>query len=221
MPSKPDSKPSKPAATRPAARTVPTFDPGPSARLADQALRDTGVTAVVIGRVAVWAWVTSPSEQAYTKDLDFAVARADVPKLRAWATKNGLAVAALPIGGINASDEAAGLSVDFIDRSSGDWGDLSGLFAAAIAAAQSGARANVGGRELLLVPPSHLVAMKLCSGRGKDDEDARRLLTHAAVDVAVVRTLLKAHGGPAAQGRFEELLQTMGHSKAKKRYKLS
>ena len=51
----------------------PSFDPAASGRLAAKALKDTGVQAAIIGRLAVWNWLPNVSDHAYTKNLDFAV----------------------------------------------------------------------------------------------------------------------------------------------------
>ncbi len=223
MPSKPGSKPAKSNGVTivNAGRPFPTFDPAPSGRLADDALRETGVAGVLIGRLAVWAWVTDPSQQAFTKDLDMGVAPADLPKLRAWATKKGLKVQELLIGGFNASDKASGVNVDFIDRSNPEWGDLSALFRAAIAASKrEQLQVEVGGRCLPVVSAPMLLIMKLAAARPTDDDDVCRLLLLPTTDVDQVRKLTAKYA-PLLMGRLETMLQSVGHPKAKKRYKLS
>ena len=67
----PGSKP-KPTPTN-GVRKAPSFDPAASGRLAAKALKDTGVQAAIIGRLAVWNWLPNVSDHAYTKNLDFAV----------------------------------------------------------------------------------------------------------------------------------------------------
>ena len=43
------------------------FDPSPSGRFAARALAESGVEGALIGRLAVWAWLSDPSDHAYTK----------------------------------------------------------------------------------------------------------------------------------------------------------
>lgn len=200
-------------------RRVPAFDPAPSARFAARALAGAHVAGALIGRLAVWAWLSDWSEHELTKDADFAVTRAGLLALRDWLRQQGLALRELPIGGVNVHDPAAAINVDFIERTRD--GDLSPLFADAIeAAAGAGLVADIGGVSLPLVPAEHLAAMKLGTGRPeKDDRDVKRLLRGVpGLDVTRLRDLVARFLGPLGTNRLEEILSEIGHPAAKRRY---
>jgi hypothetical protein len=186
----------------------------PSARFAARALSESGVVGAVIGRLAVWAWVPE-EEQEYTKDLDLAVSRLDMPFVRGWLHKEGLHTRELSIGGVNVSYPEDGVNVDFVDRTSRLYGDLGSLFAGAVqAAVESGLTAQIGDFAFPLAPPEYLIAMKMATGEDDDERDAGRLVAHADVDVSAARALLAEHAGVAAMGRFEVLLRRSGHPAA-------
>ena len=192
------------------------FDAKPSAQLVVQACVATGVPAILIGRLAVGAWLNGKRAGQHTKDLDVAVRHTDLPLLHAWLANNGFALRPLPIGGIQASQRASDICVDFIDRSSEEWGDLSGLVAEAIDVAQvNGDEARIGESRLLLCPLVHLVVLKFISGRQKDEDDVRDLLRHKVADVEPIRQLFRRHHHGLMMSRFEDLLQRMGHPQAK------
>ena len=75
-------------------------------------------------------------------------------------------------------------------------------------------------RRKVLVPPEHLVAMKLGTGRPeKDDRDAKRLLRGVPdLDVTALRSLVARFLGPLGTNRLEEVLSEIGHPAARRRY---
>jgi len=200
------------------------FDPEPSARFAAEVLQQARIDGAVIGRVALWSWLPDPADHPFTKDLDLAVSREDLIRLRGWlAGQQDLSVRELSIGGVNVGKPAEGISVDFVDRTSPEWGDLGLLFEEAVQwARSSGRKVELAGKRLHVVGPEHLVAMKLGTGERKDDDDARRLLEAAArgelpLAVAELRALAAEHLGPAGRGRLEALLREAGHPAARPR----
>jgi len=199
-------------------KSVPAFDPTPSARFAHRALAGANVPGALIGRLAVWAWLPDESDHEFTKDLDVAVTQADMALVRSWVDRQGLSTRALTIGGVNVRHPGSGVNVDFIDRSAG----LGGLFSEAVAnAIQSGELTRVGEIDLPLVAPEYLVTMKLATGEDKDERDAERLLRVVEdLDLEHVRRLCEAHLGIAGRNRLEVLLRSMGHPEArpKRRY---
>ena len=206
-----DSRPAAPAA-------FPTFTAEPSGRFAHRVLEGAGVKGVLIGRLAVWAHVPDPSEHAFTKDLDVAVSREDLPRVRAWLAKHGEPMRELSIGGVNVHHPDDGVNVDFIDRTATEWVDLGDLYAAAIQAAlDSGLLEEVGGGPLPLVPPIYLVAMKLATHERKDEVDALRVLQHAFVDVEELRRVVQTHLGRGEAIRLEVFLRDIGHPAARMR----
>lgn len=199
-------------------KAAPSFDPAPSGAFAAKLLGRARVATAVIGRLAVWHWIPNPSEHEFTKDLDFAIAREDMPRLLAELNRTGVHQASLSIGGVNAYDDASHINVDFIDRASSEWGDLSGLFNEAIARAPDSLR--IGAAVFPVVSPEHLVAMKLATGAGKDERDVERLLEWVVgLDIELVRDLIRRHMGALFLGRFEEILRRVGHPLAKRSYK--
>jgi hypothetical protein len=200
-----------------AKRKLPRFDPGPSGRFAARVLRELGVPGALIGRLAVWAWIPDEGEHAFTKDLDVAVRREDLPRIRAWIEKQGLSARELGIGGVNVRAPETAVNVDFVDRTSPEFGDLGLLFGEAIEAAR--VRVDVGGASLRLVPAEHLLAMKIATGEPDDARDAERLLLHAGVDVAAARKIVAAHLGALGMGVLEALLRQVGHPDARPKRK--
>ena len=53
--------------------TLPKFDPAPSAKFAYNVLEALGINGVLIGRLAVWTWLTDSSDHIFTKDFDLAI----------------------------------------------------------------------------------------------------------------------------------------------------
>jgi hypothetical protein len=207
--------------------SLPTFDAAPSARFAAQALEQSGCTGAVIGKIAMWVRLPDPSDHPFTKDLDLAVPRAELPLLRAWLAGQGIETHELSIGGVNVARPGDRpedrVNVDFIDRSSPDWGDLGALFEEAIySARERGEQLELGGNRLHVVSLEYLVVMKIAPGDSKNDADVRRILEAAlagdvAVDVDHVRRLVFSHLGPGSIGRFEALLREVGHPAARRR----
>jgi hypothetical protein len=199
---------------------LPVFDPNPSGRFAAGILAATGVEGALVGRVAVWAWLPDASDHAYTKDVDVALSAAGLLKVCAYLAARGVETHALPIGGVNAV-AAGGVNVDFITRT-GELGDLGPLFEDAVhVAGQNGKCVTVGGKDLLLVPLEHLVAMKIATMERKDEEDAQRLLNAANVNVDKLRILVTKFLGPLGPSRLEVVLREIGHPAARPRRKFN
>ncbi|MFH0926203.1 MAG: hypothetical protein V1872_11360 [bacterium] len=196
------------------------FDPEPSGRFAHQVLKGTGIKGILIGRLAVWAWVDEPSEHAYTKDIDIAVTKEDLPKIYAWLAEHKITtIRQLVLGGINVNQVKESINIDFITRS-GEFGDLSQLFEDAIKEALKSKRTiEIGGEVLSLVSSEHLIAMKIGTGEREDERDAARVLDYAKVDVKKARHLVMTFLGPAGIGKLEAILREIGHPSARKRGK--
>jgi hypothetical protein len=171
----------------------------------------------MIGRIAVWAWLANPSEHEFTKDLDIAVSRAALRKIRDWLQAHGYKTHELRIGGVNVADRT--VNVDFIERSQD--GDLSALFADAVKqAVRRGLVVDTeSGEKLPIAPPEYIVAMKLATGELKDERDARRILESVPLEMARVRALVAKHLGVGAKNRLEVILRELGHSAARRAYK--
>lgn len=199
----------------------PVFDPGPSCDFATEVFNATRITGILIGRFAVWAWVSDPAAQELTKDLDFAICRKDLPEILSYAEECGYKTWELSIGGINVADEDKRIKVDFIHRHSEEWGNLSPLFEHAVhEAVQQGRSAVIGDRSFLLASAEHLVAMKLATMEPKDDRDAKGILeTVDEIDIAKLRDLASAHLGALGKAKLENLLREIGHPEARKRGK--
>jgi hypothetical protein len=194
----------------------PAFDPLPSGRFACRVLRQVKVEGALIGRVAVWAWVTEPSQQGFTKDVDVAVSRDGLFRLRQWLQDQGFATRELAIGGVNVKTDE-GVNLDFIARNV-DWGDLGALYEDAVREAiESGRTMDFEDEALPLVSPEHLTLMKLSTMEPRDEEDARRILAAVDLDVAKLRRLAKDLLGPLGSTRLEVLLREVGHPQARLR----
>lgn len=214
----------------PKSTPIPAFNPAQSGEFAAAALAGACVPGVLIGRLAVWSWLSNEDEHRFTKDLDLAVARADLPAVRAWLRENRVATRELPIGGVavrmdsaDADDETNAIRVDFIDRTSEEYGDFGDLVTAAVADAQNrNQTVRVGKANLLVVSPTYLVLLKLIAGRRKDDDDVEDLLRQAEVDVDFIRATLTSHPNLAVfRSRFEDKLVRTGHARARRDYNLS
>ena len=162
------------------------FDPEASINFAERVFQEAGIGLAVIGRFAIWGWVDDESQHSMTKDFDVAVARVDMPFLESWIEEQSLPVRHLSIGGLNVKHANSGVNIDFIDRSSKQWGDLSALYSEAIKEAlDQGEVFQFGDVELPLVPPEHLVVMKIATLERDDELDASRLLESPTAEVAV------------------------------------
>jgi len=194
-------------------RAQPTgFDEDASSRFAARVLHETGVPGAVVGRYAIWAWVPL-QRQAMTKDLDLAVAVQNTPFVRAFLERASLLNRVLTIGGVNARHEATGVNVDFIDRSNREWGDLSALYAEAIAAAyETGLVYSFHDVTLPLAPPEYIVVMKLATQEHDDEKDAKSLLMsdEAQVGIDIVRDIVTRHV-PLLRATLERVLREIGH----------
>ena len=185
------------------------FDPGPSIEVALEVLEAAGVTYALAGRLAVWAWVAG-DEQEFTKDVAFAVPAEDLPAVEEAARSAGYELLELPIGGCAIRDGST--RVDFIDRRV-DFGDL---FAASVRAArgEGGEPASMvettGGRELPVVPPAYLIAMKLATGAPRDERDVERLLEAPDIDYDACRRVVRQFLGPAAANRLDHIGTRLG-----------
>jgi hypothetical protein len=189
-------------------------------RFVHEVLKETGVNGVLIGRLAVWVCLSSEKKQLFTKDMDIAVTREGLHRIRKWLKDRDIRYLDSAIGGLNV-ERPGQISVDFITRSC-DFGDFSPLFEDATQdAVENGVRIEVGKGRLTVVSPEHLSAMKIGTGEKKDEEDAEALLVDADIRVEVVRSLIATHLGPGTLSRFEVMLRKMGHPDAKAAYRLS
>ena len=205
------SKPSEPGRRR-----LPEFNPGPSGELVSEIFRDLKISGVLIGRLAVWAWLPDTEDHAFTKDLDMAVSTPSVYSIRRFAADKQIQTADLPIGGINLSHPEKNINVDFIDRSSEDFGDFRTLFEAAIEEAAASERTVVVGQNIIpLVSAEHLIAMKMVAHTKKDEEDIKRLLKTVGVDVQTLREVTARFLGPLGRSYLETLLGSVGHKDAR------
>jgi len=189
---------------------LPRFDPERSARAGVEILEKAGVGFALAGRVAVWTYLP-PDQQAYTKDVDFAVLHKDMGKVASAVSAAGLTGKPMEIGGL--AVRSGDVSVDFVDRHP----DLEELFASAIRAAQRrGPRAIVGRRRIPVVPKDYLIAMKIATMEEKDEKDAERLiLTVAQTEYGRLRSLIRKSLGPVLAMRLDVIARRAGHPSAK------
>ncbi len=202
----------------------PKFDPEKSGKLAGRIMRESGIKGILIGRLAIWAWLSDDAgNQAYTKDLDIAVSKKDFPAVLSHLAGKPHKTRLLPIGGVNVVDEEEGVSIDFIHRSSEEWGDLSPLYEAAIEKAlESNRYVDIGGAKLCVAPVEFLIAMKIATMERKDEDDAKRLLENIdGIDIDELRSMVRRFLGPLIHAKLENMLREIGHPKAKRKYKLS
>lgn len=201
------------AKNKPIRKQLPEFNPKISGNFAADLLEKLNVKGILIGRLAVWAWLPENSKkQAYTKDVDIAVTKADLYEIKKHFRDMEYQIGELSIGGINVRDDKD-INVDFIDRSSQEWADYSPMFEEAIdEAIRSDRKVAVGGKELSLVSIEYLVAMKLATGERKDEDDAKTLLTESdEINIRELRTVLSKYLGPVGRTRFEIILRDIGH----------
>jgi hypothetical protein len=71
-----------------------------------------------------------------------------------------------------------------------------------------------GGREIPVVSPEHIVAMKLATGDPRDERDVERLLVVEPTDYERIRTLVRRYLGPAAANRLDHIGARAGVSEA-------
>lgn len=184
------------------------FDPTPSVLTALELFARAGVPFALAGRLAVWTWVAE-DEQEFTKDVDFAVRQADLPRLEDTLRAEGYELLPLPIGGVAIRKDAT--RIDFIDRRV-DFGDL---FTAAVdaAASEGSLTTTADGHEIPVVPARFVVAMKLATGDPRDERDVERVLA-TGVDYAAVRSTVRHFLGPAAAYRLDHVGARIGREEA-------
>ena len=181
------------------------YDPAPAARLAARALRGAQIPGALAGRIAVWQYVSDPSQRGPADALIMAVQRAVGSALAAWLERKGFHVESHSNGGVCVSTDQ-GVSVHFV-HGAGRAADVSGLYASAVAAAHEQERlAQVGEEALFLAPPEHLLAMELAGAGREHERDARRLLARPELDVEKLRQLLHDHVGTLGVSKLDLLL---------------
>lgn len=196
---------------------LPVFDPNPSGRFVHEVLRQVDVKGILIGRLAVWVWLSKAHKHSFTKDMDIAVTREGLHKIRKWLHDRQIKFIDLEIGGINV-DRPGRINVDFITRRCG-FGDFSPLYEDAIRyAVAHGETIEVGGDQLVVVSPEHLIAMKIGTGEKKDEDDAETLLEDADICIDTTRNIVSKFLGPGSQSRLEVMLRKIGHPEAKAIY---
>ncbi len=181
------------------------FDPWPSIRTGLQLVGAAQVPFALVGRLAVWAWV-SADEQEFTKDVDFAVPSGNMVRLEEVAREHGYETTSLPIGGFAIRDGQT--RVDFIDRRV----DFADLYADAVLVANRDQITTTtdDGKRIPVASPEHLVAMKLATGDPRDERDVERILGARGQDYAACRQLVRKHLGPAAANRLDHIGARIG-----------
>ena len=186
---------------------LPSFDPSRSVKVGLELLREAGVPFALAGRLAVWAYVP-PVGQQFTKDVDFAVPHGSVEAVARVADDKGYEVSDLDLGGCRV--KARGVSIDFIDRHP----YLTGLYSDAVgASADRGGSFTVEGEEVRAVPPEHLVAMKLASGRARDERDIEEMVAISDEDEyrEIKRTVVE-YLGYAMGNQLDRIARRIGHA---------
>lgn len=199
-------------------KELPVFDPKMSGEFAANILNTLHIDGILIGRLAVWAYLSTNSDkQAYTKDLDIAVSKASIFEIKKHLHEKSYKIRDISIGGINVKNDEKNINVDFIDRSSTEWGDYSLLFGEAIKEAIKSDRAiNVGGHEIYLVSVEYLITMKLATGERKDENDLIAILTeNEMVDIKKVRSFIMKYLGEYGVTRFEIILRDINHTESR------
>ena len=198
---------------------LPKFDPEPSGEFAYKVLEETKVKGILIGRLAVWAWVEDSARQAFTKDIDIAISQRDQPAIVSYLTNKGFKIRELSIGGFNITEERENVKVDFIHRNSMEWGDLSKLFEEAIEKSiESRITVTIGKISLFLVPVEYLITMKIATAERKDEEDVKHLLEMVdSVDTNKLRDIISIYLGPIGKAKLENILREIGHPEARPR----
>lgn len=203
------------------AKTLPKFDPIPSAKFACEVLRELKIDGILIGRLAVWIYLPDTSDHAYTKDFDVAVSKENRLEIAKYLTRKGYEFQELMIGGFNVKIDGKNVNVDFIDRCSQEMGNLSDLFEDAVSQAHE--TVCIEDTELKIVSAEHLVAMKLATTEKKDEEDAKKLLKENKTDISKLRMITRRFLGNVGIVCLERILQEIGHQEArqKRKYKNS
>jgi len=184
-----------------------TFDPKESAVFAQKVLSDLKIKCVLI---------PYPAGHAYTRNLDTAIRKADRQKVIRHLVDLKYEVKELMIGGIIVHCETDNINVDFIDRCSVDEGDLSKLFEEAIDSATESI--SIGGTELYVVSPEHLIAMKISTFERKDEDDVKNLLEYDFVDIKKLREIVDRNIAPI-RVKLEQILRDVGHPMAHRKQK--
>lgn len=197
--------------------TLPKFDPAPSAKFAHNILESVGINGILIGRLAVWTWLTDSSDHTFTKDFDLAIEKDNRLKVAKYLNDKNYKISELVIGGFNVKIPEENINVDFIDRYSEEEGDFSDLFQDAII--NTNATVNIEGLEFKVVSIEHLIAMKIATMEKKDEEDAKNLLQSEKPDIEGLRTIVQRFLGPVAKIRLEQILREIGHGSARQRRK--
>jgi hypothetical protein len=187
-------------------------------------LQRTAAPGVVIGRFAVLTWVGDKRQQAYPKDLDFAVLREDLPKITSFLEDFGAPVKHLTTtGGLQVS-LPDGICVSFIDCLSNLLGDFAALFSEAIRYSVDVGTATpiiliadanlpaINPDKLPVVAPEYLIVMNFITGELDTVLDAKRLLESDSVevDIDLVRDILRRHA-PAKIDDFEWIIRDIRH----------
>ncbi len=105
--------------------------------------------------------------------------------------------------------KAQGVSIDFIDRHP----YLTNLYRDAVgASAEHGGSFTVEGEEVRAVPPEHLVAMKLASGRARDERDIEEMVALADEDeYREIRRTVVEYLGYAMGNQLDRIARRIGH----------
>ena len=170
-------------------------------------LRSLGADCALIGGVALGFH----GVERFTKDVDLAVAASTSGRV---ASRTERDPRPLNIGGVSIAT-ASGVRVDFIDRRL----VYAALYEEAIAAARTrGPLAIVRDRQVPVVLPSHLIAMKLAADRPQDEIDVEKLLAQPAIDYAETRAIVERHLGPFAAQRLDKVARKVGRADAPRDY---
>jgi len=204
---------------------LPVFDPRPSAVFAAELLEAIGQKGILIGRLAVWTFLKDTGDHGYTKDLDIAVSEQSCLEIRKYLKDKDVRISNLLIGGINVKSRADNnVNIDFIDRSSEEWGNYGSLFREAIAEAVRNNRTiRLDDRKnLYVVSLEYLILMKLLTLEKKDEEDAKLLLRLTDPDINRIRNIISNHPDPPVRTRLEIIrtrleiiLRDMNHKESK------
>ncbi len=206
---------------------LPVFDPRPSALFAAELLEATGQKGILIGRLALWTFLKDAADHGYTKDLDIAVSEQSCLEIRNYLKDKDVSIRNLLIGGINVksrADNDIDINIDFIDRSSQEWGNYGSLFREAIAEAVSNNRSVRLDDEnsLYVVSLEYLILMKLLTMEKKDEEDAKLLLRSTEPDINRIRDIISKHPDTSVRTRLEIIrtrleiiLRDMNHKESK------
>lgn len=161
----------------------------------------------LIGRLAVWTCVSAEAQQT-TKDVDFAVPHGSAARVARVADEKGYEVRDLDIGGYRL--RAKDVRIDFVDGHP----QFSALYSEAIKASEEqGGVLEVGDTEVPVVPAEYLVAMKLASGRARDDRDIEEIVNVADEDeYREIRKTVVEYLGPAMGNRLDVIARRIGHA---------